>query len=139
MGKQKKLHKQKSKQLVFYFLIYLHIDCRCFINFAEYPKRTSRWGLQISEKCERRVKVWTPFGTVWRLRYFWANLGSTSPSPVQNLLQTGKLYLLEITENSKNLLEKVSTKKSLYYSKKSEWTYNRNMKFRGLKTEFPAT
>ena len=54
---RKKLHKQKSKQLVFYFLIYLHIDYKCLLTFAEYPKRTSRWGLQISEKERKELRV----------------------------------------------------------------------------------
>ena len=61
-----------------------------------------------------------PFWNRLRVEVFWAYSGSTSPSPVKNLSQTNKLHLLEITENSKNLLDKVSTKKSLYYSKKSE-------------------
>ena len=83
----------------------------------EYPKRTSHWGLQLSEKKRRRVEGLNPFWNRLKVEVFWGYSGSTSPSPVKNLSQTSKLYLLEITENSKNLLDKVSTKKSLYYSK----------------------
>ena len=73
----------------------------------------------------------------------WGNSGPIRAAPPLHLWKTchkpARFYLLENTENSKNLLEKVSPKKSLIYSKKSERKYDRNMKFRGLKTEFPAT
>ena len=90
-GWTEKLHKQKSKQLVFYFLlyflIYLHIDYKCLLTFAEYPKRTSRWGLQISEKERKELRVWTPFEPVegWGiLCLFGQHLPFTCEKPVTN-------------------------------------------------------
>ena len=51
------LHKQKSTLLPNLFTCMLQV----LVNFAEYPKRTPRWGLQITEKGRDRVKGLNPF------------------------------------------------------------------------------
>ena len=121
-----------------YFLIYLQIT-NALQNFRIPQENFSLGFTTIGKKEEGELRVWTPFGTGWRLRYS----GPIRAAPPLHLWKTchkpASFYLLEITENSKNLLDKVSTKKSLYYSKKSKRKYDRNTKFRALKTEFSAT
>ena len=127
---------QLLSYFLLYFLIYLLMDYKWLQNFTEYPKRLSLGFTINQKKLRERVEGLNPFWTGWRLRKFWACLGSTSPSPVQNLSQTSKLYLLEITENSKNLLEKVSPKKSLYYSENLSENMTKIWSLEGWKLSF---
>ena len=58
------------------------------INFAEYPKRTSQWGLQILEKRRRRVEGLNPFWNRLKVEVFLGLFGQHLPftcvKPVTN-------------------------------------------------------
>ena len=89
MGKQKDLHKHKTKKLVPTLLPNLFTSrLQVIINFAEYPKRTSRWGLQISEKKRERVEGLNPFWNRLRVEVFLGLFGQHLPftcvKPVTN-------------------------------------------------------
>ena len=58
--------------------LFIHI-LQVLINFAEYPKRTSPWGLQISKISERGSGFfWIPFGPNFSW-VFLGNLGQHNP------------------------------------------------------------
>jgi len=58
------------------------------INFAEYPKRTSRWGLQISKNKKERGEGLNPFWNRLRVEVFLGLFGQHLPftyvKPVTN-------------------------------------------------------
>ena len=106
-----------ENKAIFYFLIYLCVYYKCFINFAEYPKRTPLWGLQITEKEGKSwglepllepVEGWGNFVPFWAATLLY--LCTTCQKPAS-------FTCWKLQKTQKNLLDKVSTKKSLYYSK----------------------
>ena len=108
-------------------------------TFVEYPKRTSHWGLQISEKNGEKSEGLNPFWNRLKVEVFLGQFGQHLPFTCVKPITNQQALL---AGNHKKLKEKLLKKlvpKIPQKWQKSEWKDNRNMMFRGLKTEFPAT
>ena len=89
---RKNLHKQKSKQLVFYFLfqflICLHIDYKCLLNFCRIPQDKSSLRFTSIRKNGEKSEGLNPFWNRLKVEVFLGQFGQHLPftcvKPVTN-------------------------------------------------------
>ena len=118
VGKQNKLHKQKFKQLAFYFLLYF-IYYKCFTNFCKIPQEKFLLGFTNIRKEERQEEQFrASFGPNFSWVFFWQIQGSIVPSfCAQNLQKISNLLAGNYCKKTEQKVRTIQCTTQKFYRK----------------------
>ena len=109
-------------------------------NFCRIPQEDSSLGFTNDRKMKERVEGLNPFWNRLKVEVFLCPFGQQIPfKPALPVKNQRTILRCKSHEINKKSTVTMLVQNLQFYIKKSERKYDRNMKFRGLKTEFSAT